>query len=99
MGQASNVVFYPALLHGMYWVYFPPFFSLFASVAVWRRRSESFVKFGVLMSVLCSLVMAFYYFQDARLVAPVSVVLLVFGSVGLADLASLLRSSIIRFRV
>lgn len=99
MGQASNVVFYPALLLGMYWVYFPPFFSLFASVAVWRRRSESFVKFGVLMSVLCSLVMAFYYFQGARLVAPVAVVLLVFGSVGLADLASLLRLSITRFRV
>lgn len=99
MGQASNIVFYPALLLGMYWVYFPPFFSLFASMAVWRRRSESSVKFGVLVSALCSIGMAFYYYQGARLVAPVAVVLLVFGSVGFADFARLLRSSIVRFRV
>jgi hypothetical protein len=84
-------VFYPTLMLGMYWVYFPPFFPLFGVFALWRRRRELLGQLATLLiaSNLCLFV--FYFYQGARLVAPAAILLLVFSACGLLDTLRAIR--------
>jgi 4-amino-4-deoxy-L-arabinose transferase-like glycosyltransferase len=82
MGKASNVVFYPAVLLGMYWVYFPPLFSLLGIWEIWRRRKTSVAQLAAAVVVTNVALHLAYFYQGSRLVAPAALTLLVFGCAG-----------------
>lgn len=96
MGLAGNIVFYPALLLGLYWVYFPPLFSLFAVVWWKTGRNELASRFAILIAGLNMILMMFYYYQGARLMAPTAILLLVLASVGASDTIRWLVRRIVR---
>lgn len=83
IGKASNLVFYPAILLGAYWVYFPPLFPLFGCAELYRRRRTSAARFASFV-VVANVVLSWpYFYQAGRLVAPAAEVLLVYSAVGL----------------
>jgi 4-amino-4-deoxy-L-arabinose transferase-like glycosyltransferase len=100
MGEASNAVFYPAVLLGLYWIYFPPGFAIPGIAELLRRRKSRVGQFAALTVVFNLLLLLPYFFQGARLVAPAAYVLLAFSavSVGRASDAILARAASIRTR-
>jgi len=89
MGTASNAVFYPATLLGLYWVFYPPLFSLLGIWEIVRRRSAPAGQLGALVVVTNMLLLLGYFYQGGRLVAPAAYVLLAFSAAGLARLLAL----------
>lgn len=86
MGKASNLVFYPALLLGLYWIYFPPLFSVLGGWELFRRRRTVAARFGGLVVIANLLIALAYFYQGGRLVAPAALVLLVYSAAGVARL-------------
>lgn len=84
MGQASNAIFYPAVLLGLYWVFFPPLLSVFGVWELVRRRREPLAWFAGLVVASGVVVALVFSFQGARFVAPVAYVLLVFAATAVA---------------
>jgi hypothetical protein len=96
MGKASNLVFYPALLLGLYWIYFPPLLSVLGGWELFRRRRTVAARFGGLVVIANLLIALPYFYQGGRLVAPAALVLLVYSAAGVARLVDTrfrLRSS------
>lgn len=89
MGKAPNVVFYPAVLLGLYWIYFPPLLPLLGVVEVYRRRHTTAARYAGLVVVGNLALMVPYLFQCARFVAPAALVLLVYSSAWMARLCGL----------
>lgn len=96
MGKASNAVFYPALLLGLYWVFSPPLFTLLGIWEMVRRRSSPVGQFGALVVVTNVGLFLAYYYQGARLVAPAAYVLIAFSAAGAARLLALLPDTVSR---
>lgn len=84
IGKASNLVFYPAVLLGAYWIYFPPLLPLFGLAELYRRRRTWAARFAGLVVVANVALSWPYFYQAGRLVAPAAEVLLVYSAVGLA---------------
>jgi 4-amino-4-deoxy-L-arabinose transferase-like glycosyltransferase len=99
MGKASNAVFYPAVLLGVYWVFSPPLFTLLGIWEIARRRSLPVGQFAALVVVTNVGVFLAYYYQGARLVAPAAYVLIAFSAAGAARLFALLPDAVSRRRV
>jgi hypothetical protein len=89
MGKAPNVVFYPAVLLGLYWIYFPPLLPLLGLVEIYRRRHTTAARYAALVVVGNVALMVPYLFQCARFVAPAALVLLVYSSAGMARVGGL----------
>ncbi len=85
MGKASNAVFYPAVLLGLYWVYIPPVIAVFAVKSLWKWRSDLTARFSILVVTSNLLMMIFYFYQGARLVSPAAFLLVAYTSVGMAE--------------
>ncbi len=85
IGEASNIVFYPAVILGLYWIYYPPLFSLFGLWAIWRRRSSAAAQFAALLIATNVAIASVYFYQAARLVAPAAFVLLAYSANGVVD--------------
>jgi 4-amino-4-deoxy-L-arabinose transferase-like glycosyltransferase len=96
MGKASNAVFYPAVLLGVYWVFSPPLFTLLGLWELVRRRSSPVGKFAALVVVTNVGLFLAYYYQGARLVAPAAYVLVAFSAAGGARLLALLQDIVAR---
>lgn len=96
IGKASNLVFYPAVLLGMYWIYFPPLFSLLGVWELFRRRRTAAAQFGALVIVTNLLLFIPYFYQGGRLVASGAFVLLVFAAVAVARIAEVAGSGLAR---
>ncbi len=86
MGKASNLVFYPAVVLGLYWIYFPPLFPLLAVPELSRRRGTVAARFAALVVVGNVTMMLPYFYQAARFVAPAAVVVLPYASAAVARL-------------
>lgn len=93
MGKAPNVVFYPAVLLGLYWIYFPPLLPLLGLVELYRRRRTTAARYAGFVVVGNVALMVPYLFQCARFVAPAALVLLVYSSAGMARLGGLIRNA------
>lgn len=94
MGKANNAVFYPAVLLGFYWVYYPPLFSLLGLWEMLRRRSSPVAQLSALIVVTNVALFLPYLFQGARFVAPAAYVLLVFSAVGAARVLKLVPEAL-----
>ena len=98
MGKASNLVFYPAVILGLYWIFYPPLFSLFGLWAIWRRRRTSAAQFAALLIGLNLAIVAVYFYQGARLLAPAAFVLLAYSAVGVIDVFKIAGRRVRRIR-
>lgn len=99
MGKASNAVFYPAVLLGVYWVFSPPLFTLLGIWEIVRRRSSPVGQFATLVVVTNVGLFLAYFYQGARLVAPAAYVLIAFSAAGAARLFALLPDAVSRWRM
>ncbi len=91
MGKAPNIVFYPLVLAGMYWIFSPPVLGVVGLFYLIKRRSVIENRFAICVIFLNLVMSIFYFYQGARLVAPAGYLLLLFGSVGLAKLLTRLK--------
>lgn len=80
-----NIVFYPALTAGLFWIFTPPLVSAVGLIQLWRRRSERPARFAMLVVALNLLILLFYFYQGARLFAPAAALLVIFAAEGLSD--------------
>jgi 4-amino-4-deoxy-L-arabinose transferase-like glycosyltransferase len=98
VGKASNLIFYPSVLLGVYWFYYPPLIALFGFWSLWQRRQLYLTKLSVLIIMFNLLMFLFYFYQGARLIAPAAFLLLVYSAVGIVDLLRIFwRKSCSRF--
>lgn len=87
MGKASNLVFYPSVMLGLYWVFVPPFVPLLGVWELVRRRGSPAARFTILVVASNFLLVVPYFYQGARLVAPAAFLLLIYSAAGAVDLS------------
>jgi hypothetical protein len=85
IGKAPNIVFYPATLAGLYWIFMPPLLGVLGLIKIFRTRMSLTYQFMAAVIALNTLLMSVYFFQGARLVAPSALALLICGSISSAE--------------
>lgn len=83
-----NVVFYPFVLAGLFWLFSPPFFTIPGLVYAWRSRSEVVPRLALSLTALNLLLFIFYRYQGARFVAGPATLLVILSSVALVRWAT-----------
>ena len=96
IGKAPNIVFYPATLIGLYWIFTPPLLGLLGLIKIFRNRLSLTYRFMAAVTVLNALLMCVYFYQGARLVAPSALILVICGSSASAEFARRLVNRITR---
>ena len=91
MSQMSNVPFYASVLAGAFWIFAPPLTSLIGLARVVRRRTTPAARFVLVAVGLNFALLAVYYSQGARLLAPAASLLLVYSAAAIADAADRVR--------
>jgi hypothetical protein len=79
--QLPNVLFYPAVVFGPFWLFAPPLVGVLGLVYAVRHWDEPAARFSVWLTLLSLALMSVYVFQAARLVAAPAVLLAVYFSV------------------
>jgi hypothetical protein len=82
-----NVLFYPAVLLGAFWVFGPPFATLPGLVYLWRRRETQVAGFALWSIGLTLALYTIYFYQAVRYMAPAATVLLIFSAIAIARAA------------
>jgi hypothetical protein len=90
--ELPNLVFYPVLLLGLFWVFAPPLLPLVGIVYAWRTRTEAVARFTLTVTVLNLLLFFFYYHQATRFMAGPATLLAVMSVAALAQLPAWLRA-------
>lgn len=84
-GVLPNLVYYPMVLLGLFWVFTPPLVPLVGLVYAWRHRAQVPYRY-VLCTVGLSLVMfELYFYQAARFMAGPASLLAVASGAAMAD--------------
>jgi hypothetical protein len=83
LAALPNIILYPLILLGVFWIFAPPFVPLYGLWSTWKNRREPAAKFTIWLSGFSVLLFTFYFYQAARFMAAVSTVLLVFAAVEL----------------
>jgi hypothetical protein len=86
MTRLPNVLFYPAVLFGPFWIFAPPFIGAIGLAYAVRHRTEPAASFALWLTLGSLAMLSVYFWQSARLVAAPAALLAVFGSVVLAGL-------------
>jgi hypothetical protein len=84
--QLPNVLFYPAVLFGPFWIFAPPLVGLVGLVYACLRWREPAARFSVLLTLVTLVILSVYVFQAARLVAAPAVLLSIYAAVAAARL-------------
>jgi hypothetical protein len=79
-----NLLFYPAVLLGVFWVFAPPFITLLGFVCAWMRRRETSAKFTLWLTALSLMLFTFYFAQGTRFMAAPATLLLIFAALAIA---------------
>ncbi len=82
--QLPNVLFFPAVVFGPFWVFAPPLVGLFGFVYASLHWREPAARFTVWLTLLTGAVLTVYVYQAARLVAAPAVLLVVYAAVATA---------------
>lgn len=83
LAALPNIVFYPLILLGVFWIFAPPFVPLYGLLTAWKSRCEPAAKFALWLSGFTLLLFTFYFYQAARFMTATSTLLLVFAAVEL----------------
>jgi hypothetical protein len=81
-----NLVYYPALLLGLFWVFAPPLASLPGVFEAWRRRNEAGAALTLWAVTLVVILHLVFFYQAARFLAPAATLLVVLSAACLARL-------------
>ncbi|MHB8689891.1 MAG: hypothetical protein ACYDHH_01470 [Solirubrobacteraceae bacterium] len=87
MSALRNIVFYPSVLAGLFWVFAPPLTGVVGLLQMLRERQTPAARYALTTLVLNTGIVLFYFDQAARFVAPAASLLLVYSAKGLAELA------------
>jgi hypothetical protein len=79
--QLPNVLFYPAVVFGPFWLFAPPLVGVLGLVYAVRHWHEPAARFSVWLCLLSLVLMSVYVFQAARLVAAPAVLLTAYAAV------------------
>jgi hypothetical protein len=82
--QLPNVVFYPAVVFGPFWVFAPPLVGLFGFVYAVLHWREPAARFTVWLTLLTLGVLTVYVYQAARLAAAPAALLAIYAAVATA---------------
>jgi hypothetical protein len=82
--QLPNVLFYPAVIFGPFWVFAPPLVALVGLAYAFRCWRQPAARFTLLLTVLTWALLSVYVFQAARLVAAPAVLLTIYAAVAAA---------------
>ncbi len=85
LAALPNIVFYPLVLLGVFWIFAPPFVPLYGLLTAWKKRREPAAKFALWLSGFSILLFTFYFYQAARFMAATSTLLLLFAAVELGE--------------
>jgi hypothetical protein len=80
-----NVLFYPAILLGLFWIYAPPLATVPGLVYLWRHQREPAASLAGWRIVLCLVFFGVYYYQATRFMAAPATALAIFSSVQIAE--------------
>ena len=83
LAALPNIIFYPLILLGVFWIFAPPFVPLYGLWTAWKSRREPAAKFALWLSGFSVLLFTFYFYQAARFMAATSTLLLLFAAVKL----------------
>lgn len=83
LAALPNIIFYPLVLLGVFWIFAPPFVPLYGLWSAWKSRREPAAKFALWLSGFSILLFTFYFYQAARFMAATSTLLLLFAAVKL----------------
>jgi len=76
-----NILFYPAILLGTFWIFAPPFVTLLGLVYVWTERRETATKFTLWLTLMSLMLYTFYFHQGTRFMAAPATLLLIYAAV------------------
>ena len=82
--QLPNVLLYPSVIFGPFWVFAPPLVGLIGFVYALRHWREPAARFTVWLTILTCSLLSVYVFQAARLAAAPAVLLAVYAAVAVA---------------
>ena len=80
----ANLLFYPSLLLGLFWIYTPPLLPIAGLLHCWKHHHELTVRFTLWLTLLSLCLFAFYFYQAARFMAAPATLLGIFACVSLA---------------
>jgi len=81
----SNLVFYPIVLSGLFWIFAPPPIALLGLWRCWTMRRTAGARFTLALSALTFMLVVTYHYQSSRfLAAPISM-LAIYGCVAVAN--------------
>jgi hypothetical protein len=80
--QLPNVLFYPAVIFGPFWIFAPPLVGVLGAAVALRSWREPAARFTLWLALLTLTLMIVYVFQAARLVAAPAALLAIHASVG-----------------
>lgn len=79
-----NLLFYPAVLLGLVWIYTPPLVSVIGLVYGWRHRGDQAVRYIAWTAIGTVVFYLFYDYQAARMIAVSAAMLVVLTAAGMA---------------
>lgn len=80
----ANIVFYPLVLLGVFWIYAPPLATLPGLVYIVLKWRERPARFAGILTALTLIPYVFFFHQGARFMAPAATVLVILSSVAVA---------------
>jgi hypothetical protein len=84
LAQLPNVLFYPAVVFGPFWVFAPPVVALLGLAYAAVHWREPAARFTVVLTLITLAMLTFYVFQAARLAAAPAVLGAIYASVAVA---------------
>jgi hypothetical protein len=79
-----NILFYPAMLFGLFWTISPPLLNAVGLYGLIRRRREPTARFTFLVIASQLLLLSTYFYQATRFIAAPTTLLLIFSTAEIA---------------
>lgn len=86
VGKAGNWIFYPSVLAGIYWFYYPPLFGIIGMLYIFLRRRTTEFRFAEIVIFLNLVLLLPYFYQGVRLASPSAYLLVIASSSGITAL-------------
>jgi hypothetical protein len=77
-----NVLFYPAVIFGPFWIFAPPLVGVLGAAVALRSWRELPARFTLWLTLLTLAMLTVYVFQAARLIAAPAALLTIYAAVG-----------------
>lgn len=82
--ELPNIIFYPLVLIGVFWLFAPPFITFYGLWNSWTHRRETVAKFTLSLTAMSLVLFLFYFWQSSRFVAPVATLLTIYAAIGIS---------------